>query len=264
MTPFLKYFSNQTTKNQRIVLEKIILCNSKKLGMKIVYCPECNDSKTIYFSCKSSYCPYCGKKANKEFVQKFVGRMLPVTHRHLTMTMSSRLWKIFQKNPELQKKLIKTSFATVEETMYIFTKKKIVPGGLGVIHTYGKDLKTNCHIHLIVTEGGYIKGTKEWESFTYFPFEKKGKVWKTMNQIWMENILKLLEEFLPKTANNKKFINHFRNIYKDGFYIYGPTKERIKTNKSKRTKAKYITRYVKHPIISDRRIKEHDKKTVTF
>ena len=264
ITTYLKYFTKQTTTRQRIVLEKIILCNSKKLGMKMVYCPECNEEKTIYFSCKSSYCPYCGKKANKEFVQKFIERMLPVTHRHLTMTMSSRLWKIFQENPQLQKRLIKTSFTTVEETMYIFSKKRLVPGGLGVIHTYGKDLKTNCHIHLIVTEGGYIKGTKEWESFTYFPFENRGKVWKTINQIWMENVLKLLEEFLPNTSNNKTFINHFREKYKKGFYIYAPTKERIKTNNSKRTKAKYITRYIKHPIISDRRILKYDKNTVTF
>lgn len=230
----------------------------------MVYCPKCDESKTIYFSCKSSYCPYCGKKANKIFVQKFVDKMLPVTHRHLTMTMSSKLWKIFQENPQLQKKLIKTSFTTVEETMYIFTKKKLVPGGLGVIHTYGKDLKINCHVHLIVTEGGYIKGTKEWESFTYFPFEKRGKVWKTMNQIWMDNVLKLLEDFLPRTHNNRVYIDNFRKTYKNGFYIYGPTKERIKTNKSKRTKAKYITRYVKHPIISDHRIVDYDNKTVTF
>lgn len=264
MTTFLKYFSKQTTLRQRIVLEKIILCNTKKLGMKIVYCPECNESKKIYFSCKTSYCPYCGKRANKIFVQKYVDKMLPVTHRHLTMTMSSRLWNIFQKNPELQKKLIKTSFTTVEETMYIFTKKKLVPGGLGVIHTYGKDLKTNCHIHLIVTEGGYIKGTKEWESFTYFPFEKRGKVWKTMNQIWMDNVLKLLEYYLPRTVNNKRFIDHFRKKYKNGFYIYGPTKERIKTRRSTRTKTKYITRYIKHPIISDRRIMGYNDKTVTF
>lgn len=230
----------------------------------MAYCPECNESKTLYFSCKTSYCPYCGKKANKIFVQNFVDRMLPVTHRHLTMTMSSGLWNIFQENPQLQKKLIKTSFVTVQETMYIFTKKKLVPGGLGVIHTYGKDLKTNCHVHLIVTEGGYIKGTKEWESFTYFPFENRGKVWKTINQIWMENVLRLLEDFLPKTTRNKKFINYYRKKYKNGFYIYGPTKERIKTNKSRRTKAKYITRYVKHPIISDRRIMRYDKRTVTF
>jgi len=264
MTAFLKNFSNKLTERQKITLEKIILCNSKKLGLKMVYCPTCNEEKMIYFSCKSGYCPYCGRNANKIFVDKFVDRMLPVTHRHLTMTMSSKLWNVFFENIELRKKLLKTAFSTVEKTMFIFTGKKLIPGGLVVIHTYGKDLKTNCHVHLIVTEGGYIKGTNEWVPFTYFPFEKRGKVWKTMNQIWMDEVLKLLEDFLPKTDSNRRFIEYFKRTYKNGFYIYGPTEERIKTNKSKRTKAKYITRYVKHPVISDYRILTHNEKEVTF
>ena len=264
MTAFLKYFSNRITERQRIILEKIILCNSKKLGLKMVYCPKCGEAKTIYFTCKSGYCPYCGKNANNQFVEKFVDRMLPVIHRHLTMTMQSKLWNIFIENLELRKKLIKTAYSTVQKTMFIFTGKPLVPGCLVVIHTYGKDLKTNCHVHLIVTEGGYIKGTNDWVPFTYFPFENKGKVWKTMNQIWMDEVLKLLDDFLPKTNGNRRFIDYFKRTYKNGFYIYGPTEERIKTNNSKRTKAKYITRYVKHPIISDYRITTHDEETVTF
>lgn len=264
MSVFLKYFSDKVTKRQRTVLEQIILCNSKRLGLKIVYCPECNGGKKIFFSCKSGYCPYCGRNANKEFIQKFVDRMLGVTHRHLTMTMSDKLWKIFKEDPKLQRKLIKAAHATIGETMFIFTGKKLVPGSLVVIHTYGKDLKTNVHVHVIVTEGGYLKGTKEWVPFTYFPFVKKGKVWRTMNQIWMDNVLELVETSLPQTSGNKRFIKHFRKRYKHGFYIYGPSKERIFTTDSRRAKAKYITRYVKHPIISDARISRYNEKTVTF
>jgi hypothetical protein len=262
--PYLKKYSDTIRLIERSAVKQAILCNNKKLGFKRDMCFRCDTPRTIYFSCKSSFCPYCGKIASKKFAAQFEERMLPVTHRHLVMGLPRRLWVIFHSSPYLQKKLMKTAFETVKETMCIFTKRDIVPGALIVIHVFGKDTKKNVHIHMIVTEGGIEKKTNEWVNFTYFPYEKKGNVWRTINMIWRDNVLAMWGKTIAATDGNRKFLESWVSRYPHGFYIYGPSKSRIKPTDGMQKRVKYITRYMKHPVISDSRIVGFDGSTVRF
>ena len=158
--------------------------------------------------------------------------------------------------------LTKAAYKTICQVMRTYLHVDVVPGVLCVLHLYGRDLKKNCHVHPIVTEGGEYNG--KWYRFTFFPFEKRGKVHTTINEMWRDNVLYALRMGLPRTEKNRRFLAAIKRQYPKGFYIYSPDKSRIKTSKTAYNKAKYITRYVRHPPISDRRIESYDGENVTF
>jgi hypothetical protein len=147
--------------------------------------------------------------------------------------------------------------------MEMYLGFSVVPGIVTVIHIFGRDLKENCHIHSIVTEGGADEDGV-WHPFTYFPFERRGKVHTTINEVWRNNVLMLLKKYLPDTKETDILIDYIRSKCIDGFYVNGPSQNRIKTNRSLKTRAKYIMRYVKHPAISDSRIVRYDGIEVEF
>lgn len=162
----------------------------------------------------------------------------------------------------MQKMLQQRAYIAVKQTMELYLGGEVMPGALCVLHNFGRDLKKNCHIHMIVTEG--CKRFGEWAKFTFFPFKKGGKIHTTINEIWRDNVLEMLRLSLPRTQHNRGFIEGFRKRYPRGFYVYGPKENRIRANKSAYNRAKYITRYVRHPPISDKRIVSYDGKQVTF
>lgn len=257
---FIKTYGDKLSPHIISVLLSVMVCGTIKNGYRSFFCSECGHVKRVPFSCKKRLCPSCSKWSSDRFAINFVQRMLPCTHRHLTMSIPDTLWCIFHDDPNLQKGLIRAAHATVVQTMSMCFGVEVKPGSMCVLHNFGRDLKKNCHVHMIVTEGGMYSG--HWYSFTYFPFRRGGKVTKTMNEIWRDNVLELLRLSLPRTVKNGRFLLGFRDRYPNGFYIYGDKSCRIKCNRSAYNKSKYITRYVRHPPISDNRIYDYDGNTV--
>ena len=260
---YLKNFGSEMRVIEKEILQKTLQCRTIQNGYQNYFCWECEFVHKIRFSCKTRLCSTCGDKANENFAARFVRRMLPVTHRHITFTVPDRLWELFHSTPLLQQCLSLAAKNTIEKTMRIYLKKEITPGCMTVLHNYGRDLKKNCHTHVIATEGGIDKNGK-WVPFTYLPFEKRGNIHTTINEIWRDEVLESLRTYLPSTQINHRFIIGLKKRYSNGFYVYSPKECRIKTNRSLHKKAKYITRYVKHPVISDTRITDYDDQDVKF
>nr|WP_133014009.1 transposase [Clostridium cuniculi] len=55
--------------------------------------------------------------------------------------------------------------------------QQFTPGIVTVIHTFGRDLKWNPHVHMMVTECGKGK-TIEWRHIRHFVFEALRKRWQ--------------------------------------------------------------------------------------
>jgi len=244
-------------------LKKALLCGTEENGYHSYFCWDCGKVHRIQFSCKTRLCIKCGDKANEFFAEKFVRRMLPVTHRHIVFTIPDSLWGLFHSDSTLQHGLSQAANRAIRKTMRIYLGREITPGCMAVSHNFGRDLKENCHPHLIVTEGG-IDEDGVWHRFTYFPFDKRGHIHTTINEIWRDEVLEVLRSHLPRTQANNRFLMGLKERYPKGFYVHGPSESRIKTNRSLRKKAKYITRYVKHPVISDTRITSYDGHEVKF
>jgi hypothetical protein len=178
------------------------------------------------------------------------------------MSIPDVFWEMIHDNPEYQKKLMRAAYFTVRQAMRMYLGVGVMPGMMCVLHNFGRDLKKNCHVHVIVTEGGYFGG--KWYQFTYFPFMKGGKIKRTLNEMWRDNVIEMLRLSLPRTRNNSIFLEGVRRRYPKGFYIFGDKSCRIKSSRNAYNKAKYITRYVRHPPISDNRILRYDGERVTI
>lgn len=120
-----------------------------------------------------------------------------------------------------------------------------------VIHTFGRDLKWNPHVHMMVTEGG--KGNiTEWRHIRHISYESLRKRWQ-----------KILLDEITNISGNTKEVKLIKNkLYKEkvkGFYVHA--KMEIKSAK---IAAKYVGRYVGRPAIAESRILKYDGKNVTY
>lgn len=242
---------------------QVLQCGTGELGYRSFFCVDCGHVKRVHFSCKKRLCPSCGQWASRKFSIGFMEHMLPVTHRHLTLSIPADLWALVHKYQSMQKGLIRCAYRTVKETMELYCHTEMMPGATCVLHNFGRDLKKNCHVHMLVTEGGR-RPDGQWVRFTYFPFVKRGRIHKTINEIWRDNVLDMIRLCLPRTNSNRLLIDGFYRRYPNGFYVHGPKESRIKTNNSAYNRAKYITRYVCHPPISNSRIMSYDGLNVSF
>ena len=131
----------------------------------------------------------------------------------------------------------------------IIKSEKFTPGFICVLHTFGRDLKWNPHIHCILSEGG-IGNSGLWRSMTHFNYTLLRNAFRT-------TLLDLLEQKLGPSF--KKIKSKCYQEHKNGFYVYA------KPNKcDPKIVAKYIGRYLGRPVIATSRIDNYDGENVTF
>lgn len=233
-------------------VNKMIKCKTIKLGYSLYECPNCNEIKFIFHTCKSRFCPSCGNKYVRKRTEAILQKCYNCKHRHIVFTISDFLWDFFRKD----RKLIDLLFQAVSKTILSwfkdkYKKEKYTPGIIAVLHTYGRDMKWHPHIHTIVTEGamGNFNVFKKFDFISYDALRKR----------FQKILLDLLEKKINKS--NFKIIKNF--IYKKsnkGFYVYAEKKN----NQSTLHMIEYAVRYTGKPAMAESRIIDYDGKYITF
>lgn len=208
--------------------------------------------KRVGFTCKSRFCVTCGKVYTDNWIENMLGNLINVKHRHMVFTIPEELRKFFGIDRQRLKILPKCAAKAVTSWMHSLNKKEqFTPGIVTVIHTFGRDLKWNPHVHMMVTEGG--KGSiTEWRHIRHFAFEALRKRWQKI----------LLDEITYISGNSKEIRILKNKLYKKhdkGFYVHAKTEI-----KSAKGAAKYVGRYVGRPAIAESRILDYDGENVTF
>ena len=249
---FLKIYENKIRSNVKKEVEKVLKCKDTKYGFIELKCDKCNTTKKIGFTCKSRFCTSCGKIYTDNWIDNMLGNLINVKHRHIVFTIPEELRKFFGIDRQRLKILPKCAARAVTSWMHSLNKKEeFTPGIVTVIHTFGRDLKWNPHVHMMVTEGG--KGNiTEWRHIRYISYESLRKRWQ-----------KILLDEITNISGNTKEVKLLKNkLYKEkdkGFYVYAKTEI-----KSAKTAAKYVGRYVGRPAIAESRILKYDGKNVTY
>jgi hypothetical protein len=88
--------------------------------------------------------------------------------------MPSALWEIFALNRHLLKHPSRLAAGVINQ---FAAKRGILPGIFTALHTFGRDLKWNVHVHLSTTCGGLVMGANQWKSL-YFPKAAIAPMWK--------------------------------------------------------------------------------------
>lgn len=148
----------------------------------------------------------------------------------------------------------KLSFSSVNSVLSrLFHKinqsERFTPGFICVLHTFGRDLKWNPHIHCLLSEGG-VGNSLLWRHVKHFNYKLLRHSFQTA----------LLNELHSRIGDSfKKIKAHIYSDHKNGFYV------RAKPNKCNPSKViKYIGRYLGRPVIATSRIDSYDGDLVTF
>ena len=233
-------------------VNKMISCRTSELGYSVYECPDCGELKFSYHTCKSRFCPSCGNKYVRKRTEAILQKCYNCKHRHIVFTISDFLWDFFRKD----RKLLDLLFQAVSKTILSWFKDKYkfqnyIPGIIAVLHTYGRDMKWNPHIHTIVTEGA-MGNSNIFKKFDYISYD-------ALRKRFQKILLDLLEKKINKFSF--KILKNF--IYKKsnkGFYVYAEKKN----NQSTLNMIEYAVRYTGKPAMAESRILDYDGEYITF
>lgn len=246
-------------------VEKMIHCRDLSKGYLFFECPKCNNFYVAGLSCNSRFCPSCGNRYREDRTREISKVCLNKPHRQFVFSIAKELRPYFLCHRELYDIL----FKSVEEAFdYLLKSSKISKrekrdfGYVSFLHTYGRAINDNPHIHVLICEG-YMDKYDVFHKYDHFHYEK-------LRKSFMKILLDKIYQFLKKNAKEKtkdfyKLKCFLYDKYKDGFYAYGPKLDNP-SRVSVKALSKYIARYISHPAIAESRILDLDyiNKTITY
>ena len=243
-------------------MNKVLACGQKVMGYATFECGNdaCSHSKIICFSCKCRSCNTCGKKMTDQWIENQKALLPDTEWQHITFTMPGELWVLFELNRELLGKL---SPLAANIILAFAGKKGILPGIFTALHTHGRDLKWNVHIHLSVTRGGLYDDNQQWKSI-YYPKPPIMEGWRSgvidiLEKAYENNDLILPPE-LEDECHNLKGFQRFLDRHAEKHWIV----HFAKVTKNPKATVSYLGRYLKRPPIAMSRLKHYDAKGVSF
>ena len=268
-------------------VHKTILCKTFYLGYDYFECPYCGNYNIIYHHCHSRLCTSCGVKYQKSLATKAETMCLDVNHRHIIFTIPEQYRYFFRKNRSALDLLFVAARNTImkvtneslfkkekrkrsktwkirndKDNYYLYRNFKNANkfGMIATLHTFGRSLQWNPHIHCLVPELIYDPVKGKYKNFKYFDFT-------SLRKTWQYEITRLLSQFYKKEFDACK-----NNAYKDydkGFYVYAKYDHQDNddqpTNKNYAKNVKgcvnYMMRYASRPAMAESRITSYDRST---
>ena len=231
-------------------IDKMIHCGDPSFGGAMYGCPHCGKLKFVPFRCHSRFCPTCGNKYTMDRTTSMSFKLVNVTHRHCVFTIDENLREFFLKDRSLLDCLFHSVNSVITRMFFKMNKSKnFTPGFIMVVHTCGRELKWNPHIHCLISEGGY-SDDGFWRNVKHFDYTFLRNAFRTA----------LLNEMESKIGSSfKKVKAKCYREHQQGFYVYA------KPNLcDPRIVVKYIGRYLGRPVIATSRIDKYDGEMVTF
>lgn len=231
-------------------VDKMIHCGDPSFGGAMYVCPHCTNMKFVPFRCKSRFCPTCGVKYCQERSASMSFKLIHCTHRHCVFTIDEELRHFFLEDRSLLDCLFQAVRSVILRMFFNMNKSKnFVPGFICVLHTFGRPLEWNPHIHCLITEGGF-SDDGFWRVVKHFNYALLRKSFQTA-------LLNELERRIGPSFKKTKALIYSKD--KNGFYIYAKPSI-CNTN----TVINYISRYLGRPVIALNRIDSYDGQYVTF
>lgn len=150
-----------------------------------------------------------------------------------------------------------------KDNTYLFRNYKYLNefGMISTLHTFGRDLKWNPHIHSLVPELIYDNKKKKIKHVSHFDFD-------SLRKTWMYEVNRLLKERFKDDKHIKFLIDASYNRQEEGFYVYA--KKDVSISDDERYESKinsknvkgcvnYMMRYAGRPAMAESRISLYNK-----
>jgi len=231
-------------------VDKMIHCGDFKHGYALYACDNCGHMMVTPFRCRSRFCTSCGNLYSRKRSTSMSFKLVRTSHRHCVFTIPEELRVFFRKDRSLLNILFK---AAADSVFFMFKKlnksENFTPGFICVLHTFGRSLQWNPHIHMLISEGG-SGNFSPWRVVKHFHYEM-------LRKSFQFTLLNYMESHIGKSFRKiKSFI--YKNC-QNGFYVYA--KPTLTNNQDV---LKYIGRYLGRPVIATSRIDNYDGENVTF
>ena len=250
--------------NAAIEVQKIIDCYNKNLGCSLYECPTCHDIVFIGHTCKSRFCSSCGYKYKNDRVENILQTAYNCQHRQIVFTIPEQLRKYFffpfENRINLLFKAVRNTIYSILNESFKKNKKgvlkkytskiKYTPGFFAFLHTFGRDLKWNPHIHILIAELK-LGDDNSWKHWKFFDYD-------ALSLRFQKILLDLLSKELGDSFYKEKSSLFLK--YPKGFYVYAEPKD----FKDFKAGVEYVTRYCGRVPISENRIINYDGTNVTF
>lgn len=231
-------------------VKKMTHCGDSKCGYTRYYCEHCGNSKVVPFRCKSRFCTTCGNLYSIRRSTAMAFKLVNCKHRHCVFTIPEELRIFFRRDRDLLNCLFHAVRDVILRMFFQMNKSEcFTPGFICVLHTFGRSLQWNPHIHVLLSEGGCGNKTV-WRSVTHFNYTLLRNSFRTA---LLNHMHKHIGDSFKKT---KSYIYiHCPN----GFYVYAKP-----SFANPKQLSKYIGRYLGRPVIATSRIDRYDGQSVTF
>ncbi len=231
-------------------ITKMINCGNPAYGGAMYGCSHCGNLKFVPFRCHSKFCPTCGAKYSIDRSTVMSFKLVNCTHRHCVFTIDEELRHFFLEDRSLLNCLFSAVRSVVLSMFHNINKSKnFVPGFVCVLHTFGRPLEWNPHIHCLITEGGNSDDAF-WRIVKHFNYSYLRKAFQTV-------LLNEMEDKIGPSFKRVKARIYAKN--KNGFYVYAKP-----SLSDPNIVTKYISRYLGRPVIALSRIDGYDGENVTF
>src|SRR4030095_10046039 len=141
-------FGNRMLPSHRRAMQDIEQCRTESLGGQLYYCPQCQEQRYSYHSCKNRHCPKCQKHQANDGLQAQQSLLLPVTHFLVTFTLPAELRPLARSN---QKTIYNLLFRAAAAALQLLAQEPSFVGArlgmVGVLHTWTRQLLYHPHVH---------------------------------------------------------------------------------------------------------------------
>jgi hypothetical protein len=249
-------------------VRRICACRMPALGCHLYQCPKCQRVEVVPHSCKSRFCPTCGKHATDRWADGVLNDLLDVPYHHVVLSVPAHLRGVFAFNRPTSLSLL---FRAAADALNQWAREVhgMRLGMVLVLHTFGGDLKWHPHLHLLVTEGGLSLDGKRWVR----PY---GDGWLMahggLKKMWRYHVIRALrrahragELRFPDSAaflaDYPRFNALLQRLYQMTWYAHIGASLR-----DPGFTLRYIGRYTKRAVLAEYRITHYDpeRKTVRF
>ena len=244
------YKSNHSNLDEYIVkeIEKMLDCCNPEKGFFTGYCEHCKEDIFMHFKCNGKVCTRCGRMYVNKWVEKAKKKIFKEAHKLVTLTIPSDLRALFVNRWDLLKILQDSAYEAIEITACKTLRKKVKVGALVGLQTYGQDLKFHPHVHCAVLKK--VKHDDKIISFNFVPSEFLRRTWRN---ILVKNICKANIRYAEKEVAYSML-----ERYPNGFVT------NVEDSRNQEAVIKYLARYMRHPAISNGRIKLYDGKNIVI
>ncbi len=236
----------------RAAFQKVLDCGTEALGAEVF--SSSREERVVYHTCKSRACPSCGHRATMAW-QRDRRRELPdVPYSHVSLTMPDVLWPLFQRNRHLLHDLPVLGAQLLQQ--WARQKYGIRQMIVVIPHTFGRHLNFNCHLHILVSEGGLRDDGTGWR--TRAPLDRTA-----LMRMWKYRVITYLREaaragILDTDMSRTELQELLTAQYERWWDI------KIMRFQGKTHILRYAGRYARRPPIAQHRFRKIDRQEIRF